>query len=381
MASTIELILSTKGLAIIPESESRNDFEFLVGNSRYLCPSLIADFLSPLLCRLHSVDETLRSIRIATKDDHSQFGDFIHLGRGFPLVVTDANRSFLISVCAELENRELHKFVVVSSGSDISCSNVVERINSLEGFGCDVGAEICFAASHFFEISSSDLSSLSFSAFEEIARHADLKVSSEDSLFEFICEHISSNSQFFEVFQFVRFEFLSVANLTKFFDLVCGFFDRFTISHWASLRSRLLLPVAAIFPLPSGRGSLPGRLFPFRSSSPLDGIISHLASKFGGNVQDRSAVTITANRVYSSDASCAAKNAADLGTDSYFCSANEPNQLISFNFGNLTILPTHYSLRMHSPSPNYSHLKNWCWKVRRMTLHGLNLTAARITST
>jgi hypothetical protein len=84
-----------------------------------------------------------------------------------------------------------------------------------------------------------------------------------------------------------------------------------------------------------------------------------LTSKFGGNVHDRGVVTITANRVYSDNPNYATKNAADLGTDSYFNSANEPNQSISFDFRNLTIIPTHYSLRTHSSGPNDSHLKSW----------------------
>jgi hypothetical protein len=255
MTSKTEFLLSTKGLANIPESESRNDFEFIVGNSHYRCPSLIADFLSPLLCRLHSVDETIRSFRISTKDNDSQFGDFVRLGRGFPFFVTDSNRSFLISVCAELENRELHKFLIVSSGGEVSSSNVVERMNSLERLGDDLDSEIAFVASHFFEISSSDLSSLSFLAFAEVAQHSDLKLASDDSLFELICERIPSDSRFFDVLQFVRFEFLSVANFSKFVDFVCKSFHCFTISHWASLRSRLLLPASP--PLPKDRCSKP----------------------------------------------------------------------------------------------------------------------------
>jgi hypothetical protein len=100
MKTETEFVLSARGLANIPESESRNDFEFIVGNSRHRCSSFIADFLSPLLCRLHSIDETIRSFRISTKDSLSQFGDFLKLGRGFPLSITDSNREFLVSICA-----------------------------------------------------------------------------------------------------------------------------------------------------------------------------------------------------------------------------------------------------------------------------------------
>jgi hypothetical protein len=105
MNANIEFVLSARGLANIPESESRNDFEFIVCNSHYHSPSFVADFLSPLLCRLHSVNATIRNFPISAKDNLSQFGGFLKLGRGFPLSITDSNREFLTLICAELENR------------------------------------------------------------------------------------------------------------------------------------------------------------------------------------------------------------------------------------------------------------------------------------
>jgi hypothetical protein len=84
-----------------------------------------------------------------------------------------------------------------------------------------------------------------------------------------------------------------------------------------------------------------------------------LTSKFDGNVHDRSVVTITANRVINDNSGCATKNVADLGTDSIVHSANEPPHSISFDFRSLTIAPTHYSVRMYTPSPNSFQLKNW----------------------
>jgi hypothetical protein len=202
--------------------------------------------------------------------------------------------------------------------------------------------------------------SLSHLAFTEVVGHADLKLASEDSLFELICERISFDSRFFDVLQFVRFEFISTANFGTFFDLICDIFDCVTLSHWELLRSRLLLPVFPSPPpsCPNDHCSQAACVFPYRAS-PLDGIISHLTSKFRGNVYDRSVVTITANRAASDHSYYAAKNVADLGTDSYFQSPNEANQSISFDFRNLTITPTHYSLRMYSPEPNSYHLKNW----------------------
>jgi hypothetical protein len=101
------------------------------------------------------------------------------------------------------------------------------------------------------------------------------------------------------------------------------------------------------------------RSLSFEPSSPLSGIINHLTSRFGGNVHDRGVVNITANRVASDSPGYAAKNVADLGTDSFFHSVNEPNQWICFDFKEMKIRPTHYSIRMHSSGPNSFHLKNW----------------------
>jgi hypothetical protein len=99
--------------------------------------------------------------------------------------------------------------------------------------------------------------------------------------------------------------------------------------------------------------------FPFRPSSPLDGTISHLTAKFGGNVHDRGVVHITANRAYDDHSSYAAKNVVDLGTDSYFYSANGANQSICFDFKKMKITPTHYSIPTDGGGSNYHHLKSW----------------------
>jgi hypothetical protein len=43
----VELALSAKGLRNLPMNVYENDFTFIVGESRYDCPSFIDSFLSP----------------------------------------------------------------------------------------------------------------------------------------------------------------------------------------------------------------------------------------------------------------------------------------------------------------------------------------------
>jgi hypothetical protein len=86
----------------------------------------------------------------------------------------------------------------------------------------------------------------------------------------------ASDSRFFGLLQFIRFEFLSGGCFAKFFDLVCDRFDELNVSHWESLRGRLLLPVSparpnlrsAVPPSPAPSGPTV-ETFPFRPSSPL----------------------------------------------------------------------------------------------------------------
>jgi hypothetical protein len=78
-----------------------------------------------------------------------------------------------------------------------------------------------------------------------------------------------------------------------------------------------------------------------------------------GNVHDRNVVNITRNRPYDGSAGHAAKNVADFESNSYFCSANEPNQSVCFDFKIMQIKPTHYAIRTLNDGQGGHHLKNW----------------------
>jgi hypothetical protein len=72
----------------------------------------------------------------------------------------------------------------------------------------------------------------------------------------------------------------------------------------------------------------------------LDGIVSYLTKKHGGNVEEKGIVTITSKSIWSSDL----KNVADLTSDSHFFSKNEPGQWVCWDFCKMRVLPTHYTI-------------------------------------
>jgi hypothetical protein len=76
----------------------------------------------------------------------------------------------------------------------------------------------------------------------------------------------------------------------------------------------------------------------------LDGIISYLTDKYGGNVHEKGIVTITSKSLIS-DHRFALKNVADMKCDSRFFSENEPHQWICWDFREMRVRPTNYTVQ------------------------------------
>jgi hypothetical protein len=80
----------------------------------------------------------------------------------------------------------------------------------------------------------------------------------------------------------------------------------------------------------------------------VDGIISYLTRKHGGNVHDKGIVTITSKSTWSNDPKYALRNLADLTASWYFSSDTEPNQWVCWDFQQMRIFLTHYTIRSTS---------------------------------
>jgi hypothetical protein len=129
-----KLSLTGNGMGNIASSKAENDFTFIVGNERYHCPWFVADSLSPRIGRLHGSDPTFRELVIGTADAGDDFGDFVSLGRGAGVSLTSANRSFMISVAAELENYELYWLIRDDFEKDQTVSSFCREFEDLKLF-------------------------------------------------------------------------------------------------------------------------------------------------------------------------------------------------------------------------------------------------------
>jgi hypothetical protein len=106
-------------------------------------------------------------------------------------------------------------------------------------------------------------------------------------------------------------------------------------------------------PPPTRRSNAPGRIqIPMREVGSKDGIISYLTKAHGGSVHEKGIVPTISQSVYNDDPQFAPKNAADLASDSRFISKDEPDQWVCWDFREMRVCPTHYTLDAYS-------LKSW----------------------
>jgi hypothetical protein len=88
---------------------------------------------------------------------------------------------------------------------------------------------------------------------------------------------------------------------------------------------------------------------PLKMAGSVDGIISYLTRKHGGNVHDKRIVTLTARSV----SSCyALRSVADPSGRSDFYSDNAPGQWVCWHFREMRVRPTHYTMKT-------LYLKSW----------------------
>jgi hypothetical protein len=88
--------------------------------------------------------------------------------------------------------------------------------------------------------------------------------------------------------------------------------------------------------------------FPLTEKTSLVGLIAYLTRKHGGNVHARGIVTLTLKSMLDGT-TYAVRNVLDLTSDPYFYSKNEPGQWVCWDFRDMRVCPTHYTMYADYP--------------------------------
>jgi hypothetical protein len=93
-----------------------------------------------------------------------------------------------------------------------------------------------------------------------------------------------------------------------------------------------------------------------KAAKSKEGIIAHLTRKHGGNLHEKGIVTITSKSVRGQ--AYGPKNVLDLTSRSYFDSRNEPGRWICWDFHDMRVRPSHYTIQISESYPEYG-FKMW----------------------
>jgi hypothetical protein len=330
--------LSSAGLRQVPFDQCPDDFFFLVGQQRHVCHRLLADFLSPLVSRLHMSDPTLRELRLKTVDSSNLFPEFLRLGHS--VCLTDSMITFFSELAVELDAAEICHQIGQYLDDGLTCDNVLHRVQCGQALSRSITREVTFIASHFSEVSAAVLNSFGNDLLFDVLSDSNLRILDEDALFECVAGRTEIDADYFQLLQFVQFEHLSDEATRRLIELGDTFLEHITRPVWRSIARRLLERS------PSSRRGVKSLSYPLRSESPLDGIISGLTRRFGGHVHSQGIVMVTSNSAeYSSGAPPCA---ADVNPENAYCSAGKPGAWICYDFKGRTIRPTAYALRFRS---------------------------------
>ena len=349
-----ELILSCRGLSFVNFDCYDREFTFICGGSRISVHPMLAEFLSPKVASLRKSDACAYQYRF--KDTTLRFSSFEHviqcLQKGQPICVDQNNFEDLLRIFVELENDEvlssLFPFAVMDMDKVLRILNKI----TISRRCLDLVATV---ASHFDEISQTQYELISFETAYSILSNPGLRVTDEDSVYEFVRARAERDTRFLSLFEFVCFEYLSRECIEDFALFAEDkLLANFTPSLWRRICSRLLLTSAPDKGTPARQPS--GQQFAYKEESPFNGIIAHLQRQYAGS----EVVHVTSStvwRFHEHDHGCDPQNVIDFERDTSFHSKDRPQSWICIDFKDRRVTPYGYTIR--GATQGSSHLKSW----------------------
>jgi hypothetical protein len=219
------------------------------------------------------------------------------------------------------------------AGDSPTLSSVIARLSFSDDDSAPNQSDLEFAASHFDEMTVALFESLSLPLADAILSEPDLRLTSEDFLYDMISSRFGRNPDSFELLDRVRFEYLSPPTIAKVIERSSEIFEHLNPAIWEKLCRRLAITLGPAVgnPVAQAKGS-------------FSGIIAHLTNQSGGNVHTKGIVTVSA----SSARSGALSNVVDFSTEAWFSTKPEKSPWICYEFKTCDFTTTGFSVLLGS---------------------------------
>jgi hypothetical protein len=289
------------------------DFTFSINSHDFDCPMFVAEVLSHRVSELRRLDPTANCLSLSypflANTTLSRFASFFdRLEFPVPTSLDDP----IVTLLSVLGNRGVFDG---EWAQDLTVDNVtrIYELKMLNGTDCE--REIEFMAANFDSVKGK----LKDDAVDSVLTSPSLKVTTEDSLLDFVWERIETDPSHSSLLVHVRYEFLSAESRSRYVSIVDGAFSEYpglVSSLWFRHRDLLLKSVPLI--LDDVNRYVHKPTLELCSSSGLgNGVIGYLRGRYGADSVEITAAHTGSSRFtvgYSGRSpSCAAEYDSDLG--------------------------------------------------------------------
>jgi hypothetical protein len=208
------------------ENENKNEFSFKVCSKVYKCSTISAAIFSKkAFSILKNENENCLEIEcpagVRRSTFESEFENIFKYLFGFPLSLNNKNIEIILSISSQLENSSLFNYCIeFLEKMDIqNIETILIILSNLELLSekYDIFSIVSKISEDFEKISFESLSMIPPSGISKILESPNLKMKSEDSLFEFLVKYSKEWKELsIPLFSKVYFEYLSEENLSNF---------------------------------------------------------------------------------------------------------------------------------------------------------------------
>ncbi|OHS94083.1 F5/8 type C domain containing protein [Tritrichomonas foetus] len=352
MNNDITLSLGVENLSFLDPNAFEKDFSFIVGGSIYKCNRFFADLISPKVALMHRADPTITSFIIKASDKGSYFTYFLKLMCGETVTIPQHAIQYICKIAHCMGNTKILTTVYEQDNRSISTETVVSLLNEKNQFSLDVSREIKFIIYHFSEIPIKLILNLELNSLIRILSSNDLIIESEDWLLDTLLQLIKEKGEKYRLlYECIHFEYLTIESMSKFISHV----DSEDISGklWLNITKRLILPVYP--PADTLRYTKKDVMFNLKEEEPFSGICAYLNKKCGGNAHDKGLISMSSSSIGINQPS----QIIDFGWEGDWGTKNKPNSWLMFDFNNLSVELTGYSLMSIPSNMNNTHPRSW----------------------
>ena len=353
-----EFRLSSSSLLNAASETYPHNFYFNVNGKKYYCYSSYADFLSPLISKIHHEDPSVDHFDINLRDIDDCFPLVFRLMYGEEINPNPIQERFLYKIGEILENTELMNAFCHPS-CDISGTDAIRfLIHKSEELEEDERSQfISIIAQNMYLLTPSELKSFELSTLVQIFNNPKLTIFNEEKLLHTILELIKDKGDSYKVLlSAVGFQNLSPSSMKEFIQIINPTSD-FTPELWSSLSYGLTLK------------STENRIYdryikkeisiPYKGN-PHNGIFTYLR-KCAGNKNP-----VDAGLVYikQDDRECSIppKTLLDYGSKSRWFLQEKENNCLTFDFKDGKIALGGYTITSGLSSSYWEYPTSWTWE-------------------